>query len=64
MTSAEQGTLVILICVFNAAGVFVTPMYIFPRKRMVDSTLMKDAPPGAGGYASPKGWTHSDLFVM
>ena len=36
VTSAERGTLVTLICAFNAAGVFVPPMYIFPRKRMVD----------------------------
>lgn len=42
---------------------FSATMYIFPRKRMVD-TLMKDAPPQAVGYASPNGWTDSDLFLM
>ena len=61
ITSAERGVLVTLICACNAAGVFLPPMYIFPRKRMPD-TLMKDAPPQAVGYANPSGWTDEELF--
>jgi len=62
VTSGERGSLVTFVCACNAAGIFLPPMYIFPRKRMVDS-LMKDAPTQAVGYASPSGWTDSDLFV-
>ena len=46
----------------NAAGVFLPLMYIFRRKRMVD-TLQRDAPSRAVGYASPTGWTDSGLFL-
>ena len=62
VTSAERGALVTLVCACNAAGVFMPPMYIFPRKRMTD-TLMKGAPPQAAGFASPSGWTDSELFL-
>ncbi|KAK7478675.1 hypothetical protein BaRGS_00030060 [Batillaria attramentaria] len=63
ITSAERGVLVTLVCACNAAGYFLPPMYIFPRKRMVD-TLMKDAPPQAVGYANPSGWSDDGLFMM
>ena len=61
-TSAERGTLVTMICAFNAAGAFLPPMYIFPRKRMVD-TLLNGAPPQSVGFANPSGWTDTNLFV-
>ncbi|XP_064614387.1 uncharacterized protein LOC135478053 [Liolophura sinensis] len=62
MTSGERGKTVTVICAMNATGVYVPPMMIFPRKRMVDA-LMNGAPPQAVGYVSPSGWTDSDLFV-
>ena len=62
ITSAERGELVTLICACNAAGAFLPPMFIFPRKRMVD-TLMKDAPPQAVGYANPSGCSDDGLFL-
>ena len=38
-TSAQRCELVTLICAFNAAGGFLPPMYIFPRKRMIEALM-------------------------
>lgn len=62
MTSGERGSTVTIICAMSAAGTFLPPMMIFPRKRMVD-TLMNGAPPQSVGCCSASGWTDSDLFV-
>ena len=62
LTSAERGTLVTMLCACNAAGGFLPPMYIFPRKRMME-TLMNGAPPQAVGYASTSGYVDSELFL-
>ena len=61
-TSDERGTLVTLICACSAAGVFLPPMFVFPRKRMVES-LMNGAPPQSVGYASQSGWSDAQLFM-
>ena len=61
--SGERGVWVTLICVCNAAGGFLPPIYIFRRKRMAD-VLMKDAPPQAVGYSSQNGWTDSELHFL
>lgn len=63
MTSGERGKLVTAVCCMSAAGQFTPPMLIFPRTRMSD-LLMKDAPVGSIGVASPSGWTDSELFVQ
>ncbi|XP_064596786.1 uncharacterized protein LOC135463456 [Liolophura sinensis] len=60
--SGERGKNVTVICAMNAIGVYVPPMFIFPRKRMND-TLMTGAPPQSVGYANPSGWTDSELFI-
>ncbi|ESO10484.1 hypothetical protein HELRODRAFT_183584 [Helobdella robusta] len=44
MTSGERGQTTTVMCAFNAAGMYIPPMFIFPRKLMVDS-LMNEAPP-------------------
>lgn len=62
ITSGERGKTVTVICAMSASGVYLPPMLIFPRKRMVDS-LMHGAPPQSIGCCSPNGWTDSDLFV-
>ena len=46
----------------NAAGNYLPPVFIFPRKRMVDS-LMANAPIDSKGFASSNGWSNSELFV-
>jgi hypothetical protein len=62
VTSGELGVTVTAICAMSAADVFLSPMFILPRKRMVDS-LMRETRPQAVGYADPSGWTDSDLFL-
>jgi hypothetical protein len=37
MTSGERVKTVTVMCVMNAAGTYLPPMFIYPRKRMVES---------------------------
>jgi len=53
LTSGEKGRTVTVVCVSNAAGSYIPPMFIFPRKRMVES-LMNNAPLGAVGLCTKK----------
>ena len=62
MTSGETGTTVTVICATNAVGTYVPPMFIFPRKRMVES-LMHNAPAGALGHFTESGWTDKQSFL-
>ena len=61
-TSAERGTLVSMLCACNAAGGYLPPMFIFPRKRM-NGTPINSAPHQAVGYARSSGYVDSDLFM-
>jgi len=62
ITSGERGRTVTVICSMSAAGTFLPPMLIYPRKRMVDA-LMSGAPPQSVGCCSESGWTDSTFFV-
>ncbi|KAK6191085.1 hypothetical protein SNE40_002832 [Patella caerulea] len=62
VTSAERGELVTFICAMNAAGGYLPPLYVFPRKRMVD-VLMKGSPPGSVGYVTESGWSDGEQFL-
>ena len=62
ISSGEKGNTVTVICAMSAAGNYVPPFMIFPRKRMID-VLMKGSAPGSVGVASPNGWTSGDLFI-
>ena len=62
MTSGEGGATVTVICAVSAAGAYLPPFIIFPRKRMVDQ-LMQGAPPQSVGHASASGWTDAGLFL-
>lgn len=62
ITSAERGDLVTAICCMNAAGNYIPPMLLYPRKLMNDR-LLKNAPPGTIGAATGNGWSNSDAFV-
>ena len=57
MTGAERGILVStsMLCVCNAARVFLPPVYIFPRKRMTDRHSYEWRTPHAVGYTSSNG---------
>ena len=60
MTSGDRGTTMTVICGGSAAGAYLSPFMIFPRKRMVDQLC---APPQSVGHASASGWTDAGLFL-
>ena len=62
VTSGERGQNVTAICAMSAAGTYVPPMFIFPRKNLKES-LMAGSPPGSVGAVSDSGWTNDDLFM-
>ena len=63
ITSGERGRTVTVMCAMNAAGSFIPPMFIYPRKRMIAS-LLNGAPPGAIGICTSSGWTDSECFLQ
>lgn len=62
ITSWERGKNVTLLCAMSAAGGYVPPMFIFPRKRMTP-TLEKGGLAGAIYRCSDSGWINEDLFL-
>ena len=62
MTNGERGATVTVICAVSAAGAYLPPFMIFPRKRMVDQ-LMQGAPPQSVGHASASEWWTSSCRV-
>ncbi|XP_012540412.1 uncharacterized protein LOC105838982 [Monomorium pharaonis] len=63
LTPTEKRSSITVICAMSAAGTFVPPMIIFPRKDMTN-LLMKGAPPCAIGVANQSGWVQSNLFIQ
>src|SRR5258705_9066413 len=55
LSSAERGSLVTVVMCMSAAGMFVPPLMIFPRKLM-KKELMDGAPPGSIGAVHESGW--------
>lgn len=62
MTSAERGSLITVITCMSAAGSFVPPFFIFPRKNL-NTQLMKHAPPGSECACHISGWVQTDIFT-
>ncbi|XP_047144600.1 uncharacterized protein LOC124818118 [Hydra vulgaris] len=62
ITSGERGATVTVVCAMSASGVYVPPLFIFPRKRMTDR-LAFGAPSGSIIRVSSSGWTDSSLFI-
>ena len=62
ITSGEKGRTVTIVCATNVVGNYVPPMIIFPRKMMTES-LMHNAPAGAVGLCTPKGWIDEECFM-
>lgn len=62
ISSAERGETVTLVCAMSAAGNFVAPAFIFPRKRMKNE-LMDGSPPESIGLCSDSGYINSTLFI-
>lgn len=62
VTSAERGSLVTVCCAINAIGNSVPPFFIFPRVNFRDY-MLKNAPHGSAGTASPSGWMTTSIFM-
>jgi len=62
LTTAEKGKTVTVVCAVSVTGVFLPPMFIFPRVRMKPSLLDK-APHGLVGGANKSGWINKELFT-
>lgn len=63
LTSAERGKLMTTIVCFSAAGSYMPPMFIFPRKRMKPE-LLDGAPVGSWGECHESGWIQGHLFIL
>ncbi|XP_043470546.1 MFS-type transporter clz9-like isoform X1 [Leptopilina heterotoma] len=62
VTSWERGKNVTAICAMSATGIFVPPLFIFPRQRH-SPFLERDGPPGAIYTCSINGWTNEQIFI-
>lgn len=62
ISSAERGETMTIVCAMSAAGNFVPPALIFPRKRM-KAELMDGAPPQSIGMISDSGYMNTSLFL-
>ncbi|GBM18551.1 hypothetical protein AVEN_47943-1 [Araneus ventricosus] len=63
LTSAERGVLVTTETCVNAAGNFLPPMFVFPRKKE-NPLLMDDAPPGSFAVYHESGWINKETFLV
>ncbi|XP_023312062.1 uncharacterized protein LOC111692338, partial [Anoplophora glabripennis] len=62
LSSAERGqTVTVEICV-SAAGSYMPPMLIFPRKRM-KAQLLNNSARGTTSHCNASGWMTTDVFV-
>lgn len=62
-TSGERGVLITSCCIISASGNTLPPVMIFPRKKFKPH-MIKGAPPGTLGLASPSGWMNGELFSL
>ena len=62
VVSADRGQSVTVVCCMSAAGNYIPPAIIFPRKRDRPE-LMHGAPPGSVMFLSDSGYINSNLFV-
>ncbi|KAF2890152.1 hypothetical protein ILUMI_16021 [Ignelater luminosus] len=61
VTSWERRKTVTVVCAMNFAGVYVPPMFTYPRQHH-SPLLEKYGPPGAIYDCSKNGWTNESLF--
>lgn len=61
LTSGEKGVTTTVVCAMSASGVYVPPMIIFKRKRMIDA-LGHGAPSGSLVTNNESGWMTKELF--
>ena len=60
-TSGERGRNITVMCAINAAGGYIPPMFIFPRKRLTP-LLEKDGPAEALYKCTNNGWIDENIF--
>lgn len=63
LTSAERGVNVTIVASMSASGHFLSPAFIFPRKR-IKPELMDNAPSGSPAFPQDKGWMDRDVFLQ
>ncbi|KAK9870360.1 hypothetical protein WA026_007928 [Henosepilachna vigintioctopunctata] len=62
LSSSERGqTITVEIC-FNAAGIYMPPLMIFPRQRMKPE-LLDHAPTGTEGVCNARSWITTEIFL-
>lgn len=61
IVSAERGETVTCVLCCNAAGYFVPPLMIFPRKKN-NLEFVKNTPPDTKIICHPSGWMQTDIF--
>ncbi|XP_072380823.1 uncharacterized protein [Diabrotica undecimpunctata] len=61
VTATERGALVTVVFCMNAAGGFVPPLFVFPRKNM-KVELLDGSPPGSIAACHPSGWIQQHIF--
>lgn len=62
LKSGERGDNVSVELCFSAAGVYMPPMLIFPRKR-IQKEFELGLPPGSWAEVNETGWMNSELFL-
>lgn len=62
VTSGERGVLVTTCLIIFALGYALPPVMIFPRKKFKDH-MIKGAPAGTLGLATPTGWMNAETFT-
>ena len=63
LTSAERGKNISILFCMSPAGIFVPPLFVFPRKRM-NMRFMINAPEGSVGVAQHNGWMDGENFLV
>lgn len=63
ITSSERGRNVTFVCCVSAAGTYIPPMVIYPRKRL-QPELTAGAPPGSIFHCQENGWINTELFTV
>ncbi|XP_011875210.1 PREDICTED: uncharacterized protein LOC105566092 isoform X2 [Vollenhovia emeryi] len=62
ITSADRGETVTAVVCISAAGNYMPPMLIFPRKRM-QQEFQTGLPPGSWAEVHSSGWINKNLFL-
>lgn len=65
LTTAERGRKITLTFAMNVTGHFISPLFIFPRKKMDrNGRLMIGAPPNSIAVPYESGWMNGEVFLQ